>query len=197
MFERITDPDERGQVGIGTLIVFIALVLVAAIAAGVLINTAGFLQSQAQQTGEESSEQVTDRLEPVQTTGSVDGSETIDSVDFVLQKSPGASDINVSSATVTLTGPDGTFRFEASNSTVFTQSTLQDGDNSIQSDSAILNDESDRLILTLDLTASGVGQNNLQPGESATVEITGESGATTVIRLSVPKSLAGESSVRL
>ena len=197
MFERITDPDERGQVGIGTLIVFIALVLVAAIAAGVLINTAGFLQSQAQQTGEQSSEQVTDRLEPVQTTGSVDGSETIDSVDFVLQKSPGASDINVSSATVTLTGPDGTFRFEASNSTVFTQSTLQDGDNSIQSDSAILNDESDRLILTLDLTASGVGQNNLQPGESATVEITGESGATTVIRLSVPKSLAGESSVRL
>ena len=197
MFERITDPDERGQVGIGTLIVFIALVLVAAIAAGVLINTAGFLQSQAQQTGEESSEQVTDRLEPVQTTGSVDGSETIDSVDFVLQKSPGASDINVSSATVTLTGPDGTFRFEASNSTVFTQSTLQDGDNSIQSDSAILNDESDRLILTLDLTASGVGQNNLQPGESATVEITGESGATTVIRLSVPKSLSGEASVRL
>jgi flagellin-like protein len=194
MFERITDPDERGQVGIGTLIVFIALVLVAAIAAGVLINTAGFLQSQAQQTGEQSSEQVTDRLEPVETTGNVNGG-SINTIDFVLQKSPGASDINVSKATVTVTGPDGTFRFEASDNTVFSNTSFQDGDGSVAGDGLILNDESDRLVLTLDLGQTSHG--NLQPGESATVEITGESGATTVIRLSVPKSLSGEASVRL
>ena len=203
MFENITDSEERGQVGIGTLIVFIALVLVAAIAAGVLINTAGFLQTQAEQTGEQSSDQVTDRLEPVETTGTVENGDNVTEVDFVLQKSPGASDINVSKATFTITGPNGTFRHEVSNNANFSYDSFQDSDGSLEGDgtSEILNDESDRLVLTYLLNgsapASSTTHANLTAGQTAEVEITTQSGSTSIIQLTVPQSLDGEESVSL
>ena len=114
MFEQFTNSEERGQVGIGTLIVFIALVLVAAIAAGVLINTAGFLQTQAQSTGEESTEQVSTNLVFLSTTGTVADDEGTGISDFetTVQLGPGSSAIDLTDATISVF-TDGGFAAES------------------------------------------------------------------------------------
>jgi flagellin-like protein len=108
--------DDRAQVGIGTLIVFIAMVLVAAIAAGVLLDTSGRLHSMAEQTGEESTHQVSNRVMVVSALGHVTDethnsalkssedampNETVDTVTLTVKLSPGSGTVNLSDATIT------------------------------------------------------------------------------------------------
>ena len=97
MFDNETEQD-RGQVGIGTLIVFIALVLVAAIAAGVLINTAGFLQSQAEATGEELTDQVANGLQIV---GAADTNPSeLDEPQISITLAPGSDSVDLADARI-------------------------------------------------------------------------------------------------
>ncbi|UIO99049.1 flagellin [Halobaculum sp. CBA1158] len=204
MFEFITDEEERGQVGIGTLIVFIAMVLVAAIAAGVLINTAGFLQSKSQETGEQSSKQVSDRLQEVVTVGNVNEStdpNSIKTVNVTVTQAPGAGEIDLANATINWIGPDGTetLTHEDSGDTDWTFSTVavKNADDS----TTVLNDPDDRFNIVFDLNDNGFGDtnapSNLEEGEEVTIKINTMAGATTEIRFTVPQSLGQKSAVEL
>jgi flagellin-like protein len=182
-----TDQRERGQVGIGTLIVFIAMVLVAAIAAGVLINTAGFLQSQSEETGQQSSQQVTDRIQVISETGIVTSSKIAD-IELNIKKAPGAGDIDVSDATIQYIGPSGASDI-VSGDTAWSLS-------AVSGSTSVLTSDSDVFTLTLDLDKSPIS-NELSTGDSVDMEITTASGGTTTVTITVPESLSGDSAVDL
>ena len=97
--------DRKAQVGIGTLIVFIAMVLVAAIAAGVLINTADLLQTQAEDTGQQTTDAVSTNLDVSYSFGEVSDNE-IESLRLGIQGTPGSGDIDLAAATIQYNGPD-------------------------------------------------------------------------------------------
>ena len=196
MFERIFDEEERGQVGIGTLIVFIAMVLVAAIAAGVLINTAGLLQTQAEATGEESTQQVSDRLQVVSQSGVVDHDDptNIESLEFVVAQAPGADNIDLNQVSVELLGSDGqeTFVFDDEGAAAIDIFNVEDDD-------GVLTDNSDRAELSIDLSDGGDGLGYaLEEGDRLSVTFTTAAGATTTAEIRVPSTIPEEeTSVRL
>jgi len=203
MFETILDEEERGQVGIGTLIVFIAMVLVAAIAAGVLINTAGFLQTQAEATGEESTSQVSDRLQVVSQSGNVtsenvDGEDTrvVDELNITVAQSPGADNIDLSETSVELIGTGGQNTFQLDSENTATSIDIYTG----ADDDVVLTDASDRADVGINLDAEnedGV-YGLLEGGDRLSVTFTTPSGATTSAELRVPTTLTdSQTSVRL
>jgi flagellin FlaB len=100
------------QVGIGTLIIFIAMVLVAAVAAAVLIQTSGTLQQKAQSTGKQATQEVSSNLivkniEGVRAKNSAtDMSSTIDLLKLKVGLNVGSHSVDVNQVVVSIT--DGT-----------------------------------------------------------------------------------------
>jgi flagellin FlaB len=153
---------------------------VAAIAAGVLINTAGFLQSQAESTGQESTDQVSNNIQVAAVSGNVN-SGTVDSVDLSVQLAPGSDPINASAIEVSATGDaSGTFTFEEINgggSGLDTTLTEEDG------------------IISADISSQLGG--SLDAGDQVELLFTTPSGAQTQTVITVPDPLGNSDSVTL
>lgn len=180
------DDFDRGQVGIGTLIIFIALVLVAAVAAGVLVNTAGDLQSRASNTGEDAQASVSNQIEIVSATG-IDTSDNneIDSLELVVKKSAGSDPIDLSEATIQYNSGTAAETLTYAGSGNSASSTSFDTAGLDGSEVTRLSTVDQRIKITIDADAIE-GDVDLSEGSQVDLTLTDQSGASTVYGVNVP-----------
>ncbi|RJX42404.1 flagellin [Halonotius aquaticus] len=189
------EPENRGQVGIGTLIVFIAMVLVAAIAAGVLINTAGLLQSQAQATGEETTAEVSDVVQVGKVIGlETNSNKTIDTLNASVRLASGSDPINLSKVSYTIETEGDATVVNGENTSAGTASDgiefypkqgLEDGANT-------LSDQNDLMVVEFSLTdISGITP--LNESESITFISQAPAGGSTYKQLQAPRQIENNS----
>jgi flagellin-like protein len=209
--------NQSGQVGIGTLIVFIAMVLVAAIASMVLINTAGVLQQRAQTTGKEATEQTSAGLTVVAAYGNVTAIGTgryVDFINFTIKFRPGSDDIDLGNLTIEYiddnahgiltcdVSSSGTQSFNASGvswSSEFVVTWLKDDDGSLNTSgitNPVMNSREDTAKVHINVSAIR-GDNGLSEGKTASVRLIPTSGAKSEFSVFVPESLFGKKQVDL
>lgn len=187
---------ERAQAGIGTLIIFIAMILVAAIAAGVFFDITGSLRGSASETSQQSADQVTTRLEVINVVGT-DVTDTVDTVEITVRSASGSGIIDIGSTTIQWLGPSGSVDLRlgaTADATQFAMDTARDEDSSI-ADSDTLNGPKDRATLRFD--AAAIGGQGLGAGSTVTLSMTTGTGGTTTVYISVPEPLSPGSSVSL
>ena len=152
--------DSRAAIGIGTLIVFIALILVASIAAAVIIQTADELSNQAERTGADAAASATGGVAVLNTVGRVrnggagEPSRVIDTIFLTVGLNAGSDGVHMAGLLIQIE-VDNDFTFNAT----YVRSTLIDKDlnNAIMSRGELMN---------LTVTTPAIG-----PGEEFTVKL--------------------------
>ncbi len=114
--------NKKAAQGVGTLIVFIALILVSGIAAAVLVQTATSLQSQSTGVSNQVEEKITKGIEVVQVTVSdvSDGTinQTTDILNILTRLSVGSGPINLDNLLISMDSTTNTALFEVNPNTL-------------------------------------------------------------------------------
>ena len=197
---------DAGAIGIGAMIVFIAMVLVAGIAASVLVQTSTTLQSRAMTSGQRTIDEVATGVAVEEVEGWYDGTTAVDEIAIHVRVRAGSKDVDLSQTIVELSdsATKNILRFDSTSftdtsgingdifglavfdgaATAFRVVVLEDADDSCQSTSPVIN-KGDHVVL-------GVDVDNCFSGLSTRNDVFGqvipEDGSPGVISFTTPAS---------
>jgi len=92
--------DESGLIGIGTLVIFVSIVIVSSVAASILINTSLSLQQQARATTKDTVSQISSGVKVIDAKGKTDDNQMIENIDIIVRPYPGTQGINLEDTTI-------------------------------------------------------------------------------------------------
>ena len=164
-----------GAIGIGAMIVFIAMVLVAGIAASVLVQTSTTLESRAMKTGSDTIDEVATGVAVFDIKGYAATSGNLDKLSICVRPRAGSADVDLSEAYVELSDTTNKIVFNYSSTCyaadgsgqqdVFSADyfpgvagqfgilVLEDADDSVASGTPVIN-KGDKVLIGIDTTAS-------------------------------------------
>ena len=181
----------KGAVGIGTLIIFIAMVLVAAIAAAVLISTSGILQQRAMTTGKESIQQVSSNIVVVSITGYANAAkDNVDNLTLAVSAAAGAGRIDLRYLIIRISNSQNESYLSYSSTLSagnFTAEVIRDPSNLFTATNPVI-DGSSLVRLTLLASSQSPVAINLVPREKLHIELIPEHGNTITIDTRTPES---------
>ena len=206
-----------GSIGIGAMIIFIAMVLVAGIAASVLVQTANRLEMQAMTTGDETTTEVSTGIRVFDIEGHATGAgtRTINYLTLTVKARAGSEDIDLEQTVIEIS--DGTEKvllsydstnFNTSvsdhNGRIFSTQTIpwdmdneqygvivvEDADSSISSATPVLN-RGDTVMLCIETNNCFTsGTSGLNARDNVWGQVIPEEGAMGVFSFRVPSSLS-------
>ena len=91
----------RGEMGVGTLIIFIAMILISAIAAGVLLQTGSYLQEKSLSSGRQSRSEVSTNVKAIEVSATDGRDGTINYFSTIFKLSPGSDAIRMDDVALT------------------------------------------------------------------------------------------------